>query len=217
MIVAHLRNLARLTSLLFAAALVAGCTDETGGEPTGVPSAPSSAVSPSSSAVVGAAPKVATALDPGPFLRRPCDLISKSALKEYGFTKPGEADVDSRAAKELHGPTCHWLGDDMSLGVAIHTPNQRNGNGGLGPIYSGKENGLYSYLEPMEIPGHSDYPAVSAESRDERPEGHCPLFVGIQDDLVFVIQSNYDAKPEESCPAALKAAAAVLDTLKGAS
>lgn len=134
-----------------------------------------------------------------------------------GYSEPGEADTDSRPAKELHGPTCHWYADDSDIGVAIHTPNQRNGNGGLGPVYAGKDSGLFSYVDPANIPGHQDYPAVFASADDQRGEGKCPVYVGIRDDLVFLIQSNYDAKPTEACPAALKAAAAVLDTLKGAS
>lgn len=201
--------------------LLVACSDREGGDPSAPSSAPpsvasSQSVAPSASAGSGA-PKVAAPMDPAPFLSRPCDLLSKSKLAAMGYTKPGKPDVDSDVAKDLTGPSCSWFGDGADFSLSIHTVNQRNGNGGLGPIYSGKSNGLYGYLDPVSVPGHSDYPAVSADANDERTEGDCPVFVGIRDDLVFVVHVNYDKEPQKGCTAAAELAAGVIDTLKGAS
>lgn len=212
------REVAAAMSLLGAVGTLAGCTDREGGQagPVTSSSPVSSQVAPSTASATGVAP-IAKPLDPTPFLRRPCDLVAKSALAEMGFTEPGEPDTDSKLAKDIAGPSCGWRDRGNGISIVMHTVNQKNGNGGLVPVYDSLEVGLLAFVDPVEVPGHPDYPAVEAGENDERSKGDCPVYVGIRDDLVFVVQSNYFTTPATGCSDAKKMAAAVLDTLKGES
>ncbi|MGH3951477.1 MAG: DUF3558 domain-containing protein [Pseudonocardiaceae bacterium] len=197
---------------LVAAGLLAGCSEATPGEPQ-----PGSVTEtrPDGGGNTDV-PKVASPLDVEPFLAKPCDLVSESILGEMGFTKPGEADIDSKEAKKLIGPSCSWFAPDggPNMHVAIHTPKRDNGNGGLASVYENKELGIFEFLTPTEVPGHPDYPAVFAGSKDYRAEGECTMFVGISDDLEFATGVKDRNNPAAACPAAQKVAAAVIETLK---
>lgn len=165
-------------------------------------------------------PKVANPLNVAPYVDRPCDLVDKATLAEIGEMDPPEPDVDSDMAKRLTGPTCQWdaTNGELDVRVSIQTvhsqyaaPNLK----GIAGIYGGKESGLVDYLEPVEIPGHPDYPAVFAGQNTDKEFGGCPLYVGVADDMVFVARvSDRSESPKDACPATLKVAASVLQTLK---
>jgi hypothetical protein len=208
----------RVPVTLFATALIslvaAACDDGTvGGEPT---SPPQNGSPPSSPGV----PTVADPLDAGPFLSDPCKLVDEATVASIGEFDPGEADVDSPEAKNLTGPSCGWDGKDnfgLDLSVTIGTVHQRQAEPkyrGIAGIYGGKEAGLVDEFEPAEVAGHPGYPAAYAWLDGDRERGRCPLYVGIADDLTFTATVQNEDQPDAACPAAQKAAAAVLVSLK---
>lgn len=193
----------------------AACDDGTvGGEPTSPPQ--NGSAPPNTPAV----PKVADPLDAGPFLSDPCKLVDDATIASIGEFDPGEADVDSPEAKNLIGPSCGWDGKDnfgLDLSVEIGTVHQRQAEPkyrGIAGIYGGKEAGLVDEFEPVEIAGHPGYPAAYAWLDGDRERGRCPLYVGIADDLTFTATVQNEDQPDQACPAAQKAAAAVLVSLK---
>ncbi|MFC6871039.1 DUF3558 domain-containing protein [Haloechinothrix salitolerans] len=193
-------------------ALVAGsCSEATEGAPSGAGAIPSPS-SESSESV----PKVDDPLDVEPFLDRPCELVDPAALSKVGNFKPGSADVDSKAAKKLTGPSCSWhaKGSGPDAGLAIGTVHRDNGTGGIKGVYAGKEQGFIERLEPVEIPGHPGYPAAYAGGEDEFSRGRCPLAVGITNDLSIMVSITDRAHPERACSAVLKVAASALEALK---
>jgi hypothetical protein len=210
-----------VATALLAATALAGCTDDNGdpfnpGQNGQLPG------STTSSAGQPNVPTVANPLNADPFLDRPCDLVDNKTVAEIGDMKPPEPDVDSERAKRLTGPICDWYAKDPSAGrgisLAIHTVHRdKAGEGlkGIGGIYEGKKNGLFDYLEPVEIPGHPGYPAVFAGSQSDKEAGECPLFFGVADDLAIVVRvSDQRDSPQDTCPPTLQVAASVLQTLK---
>lgn len=215
----HVSKLLRIPMTLLVIVLIsvvsAACEDGTvGGEPTSP--ARNGSTPPSTPAI----PTVADPLDPGPFLSDPCKLLDDATIASIGQFDPGEADVDSPEAKNLTGPQCGWDGKDdfgLDLSVTIDTVHQREAERkyrGIAGIYGGKEAGLVDEFEPVEITGHPGYPAAYAWLKGDRERGRCPLYVGIADDLTFIATVQNESQPDQACPAAQRAAAAVLASLK---
>lgn len=209
--------IAALAGLLIAAPVVVGCTDEPG---DGDPTRPPQGGSPSSSGVPGNVPKVSNPLDPGPFLSDPCKLVDDSIISQIDDFQPGEADVDSDAAKNLIGPSCSWNNDEYSqlISVVIDTVHQKQadvGFKGLDGIYASHKDGRY--LDSVVVQGYPGNPAAFAGEIAKRDKGDCALIVGIADDLVFKVSVLNENNPANACPVAPKVAGAVLDSLtKGA-
>lgn len=165
-------------------------------------------------------PKVANPLNIEPFLTRPCDLVDDKTVAEIGEMQSPEQDVDSERAKRLVGPNCTWIAKERGpdIGLEIHTVHREQGGLGIGGVYAGYEGGVLDYLKPVEIPGHPGYPAVFAGQDSDKELGVCPLSVGIADDLVIAMRvTNPDDPSQDTCPATLKVAASVLQTLKAGS
>lgn len=195
--------------------LFAGCSDKDRGspQPPGLSQPPSESQPPVDN--LG----VKSPLNVRPFLDRPCDLVDKQTVAEFGKMK-AEPDVNSDRAKNLTGPLCDWSSDDLdgpSLSLAIQIPTNEaapEGSKGIRGFYRGHESGLTNYLEPVQIPGQPGYPAVFAGSDVQKESGHCSLFVGVTDTLTTVIGVTIDNNYSEACAGSLKIAASVLDTLK---
>lgn len=209
-----------LLALGLAALSITSCSGRTGGAPIATSSssgAASTSAMPSATSAGSGVPTVGAPLDPAPYLGQPCKLIPDSVLKSMGYVKPGKPDTDSKTATKVLGPSCAWHEADSSFTITIDTVAQRIGRGGLAAVYKANESGWFEYFAPVQIPGHAAYPAVEAEEEDERAEGKCSLYVGIRDDLTFIVHNYHDAEPEGSCTAAQKLAAEVIGTLKGGS
>lgn len=201
------------------ASLAAGCSDEADGDGFDFPGdgGQSTSAKPSDELEI---PKVASPLRADPYLTKPCDLVDEKVLAEIGEMEPPESDVDSERAKRLTGPRCQWDGKDgnLDVSVAIQTPTNKASQAkfkGIAGIYYGHKNGLTDYLEPVDVPGHPGYPAVFAGSNEDKEFGSCPLFVGISDELTIATRvTDNSESPQNRCPATLKVAASVLQTLK---
>ncbi len=168
-------------------------------------------------------PQVVHPLDATPFLKHPCQLVDDKFLARFGDFEKGEPDVESSHAQKLIGPTCVWYGKedfDRAVSVIIDTPHQKYAQPelrGLGGLYASKKSGSMDYLQPVQIPGHSDYPAVIAGKQDDMVENRaCVVYVGISDDLTINTSLDNADSVKEACEVAQNVAAAVLDTLKQA-
>lgn len=141
-------------------------------------------------------------------------------LSDIADFESGEPDVDSEHAKKMIGPSCDWGTEDfmseISLVInAVHSEHADKKYKGIAGIYGGKEAGLVDFLDPTEVPGHLGYPAVYAGQDGDREKGKCALHVGIANDLTFTVIVQSENDPTQSCPAAQKVAASVLERLKG--
>lgn len=194
--------------------VLVGCSSEPSGEPEGEANPNSS--SPSGSANLGEIPDLAISnpLDVDPFIDRPCDLVPKGIVDSFGGGKAREAEGD---LSDHLGPSCAWElnGDGRVFHVSLGTEARRMGGQGLTEIYKNVNAGIGGYVEPTEIPGHPEYPAAFGTlDKDKRSEGYCPVNIGTSDDMVVTVAFENLAKPFQACPAALRVAASVLDTLK---
>lgn len=205
--------LVRFGLAAIALVLVAACSSETGGSPTST----TTGTGPSDQgAMASGVPTVENPLDVGSYVDRPCELVDKKVVSSIGSFEPPESDTDSKAAKKLTGPSCGWfpMGSGPTMSIVIDTVHRDTGTGGMRGVYDGKEVGLIEYTQRKKIPGYPGYPAVVAGTSNEVSSGQCPLHVGVSDDLLVIITVTNDDKPNQACPAALKVAASVLDTLK---
>lgn len=215
------RHIVSLAVTILGAAVLAGCSDNGNGgvfNPPGQTGQPPGSTSPS--AGQPEVPKVTNPLNVESFLTRPCDLVDDKTVAEIGDMKPPEQDVDSERAKRLVGPNCAWFPNERGphMGLQIHTVHRDVGKGGIASVYAGHQGGLTDYLRPVEIPGHPGYPAVFAGQASDKEMGICPLFLGVADDLVIAMDvTNPDNPSQDMCPATLKVAASVLQTLKAGS
>ncbi|GAA3993795.1 DUF3558 domain-containing protein [Allokutzneria multivorans] len=179
------------------ALVVAGCSNT-----VGEPSSPDTSASSASQS--GAAPRVPAALDVSSIQSNACAAISDSKRSSlgYGAGKP-------RAG--AYGPSCTFQIADEPLNQMDLTVFTANKNG-LSDIYDTKGNN--DYFEPTTIEG---YPAVYAASLDHRSKGKCGLFVAVTDQLTVNLLSQFDrgAGAQAPCPVVAKAAASVIQTLKG--
>ncbi|MPY78584.1 MAG: DUF3558 domain-containing protein [Actinophytocola sp.] len=193
---------------------LAGCSSETAGEPAGQVSSNSS---PSSgSANGGDIPDltVSNPLNVDPFIDRPCDLVPKRVADSFGGGTGQEAKGE--LADHL-GPSCNWdlKGNGRAFHVSLGSETRRMGGRGLVEIYENVKAGIGGYVEPTEIPGHPQYPAAFGTlDDDKRSEGYCPVNIGTSNDMVVTVAFENLVKPSQACPAALRVAASVLDTLK---
>lgn len=208
-------------TMVLTAVALAGCSDDGGQDPFNPPGQTDE--TPGSTIPNGGptnVPKVTNPLNVEPFLTRPCDLVDDKTVAEVGDMDPPEQDVDSERAKRLIGPNCTWIAKERGpdIGLEIHTVHRdkaEEGLKGIGGVYAGYEGGVLDYLTPVEIPGHPGYPAVFAGKNSDKELGVCPLSLGVADDLAIAMRvTNPDDPSQDTCPATLKVAASVLQTLK---
>lgn len=201
--------------------VLAGCSDGDNGGPFNPPGQTGQPPG-STTASTGdpSVPTVANPLNADPFVDRPCDLVDEQTVTEIGEMKPPEEDTTSESAKRLVGPNCTWFPKERGpdIGLQIHTVHREHGKGGIDAVYAGHRGGLTDYLEPVEIPGHPGYPAVFAGQASDKEPGHCPMYLGVANDLVIALSvTDLDGTMQDTCPATLKVAASVLQTLKAGS
>ncbi|WP_246271712.1 DUF3558 domain-containing protein [Amycolatopsis acididurans] len=189
-----------------ATAAIGGCTQTTPGTATSAPSDTNSA----SASGAAAAPKVSHPLpNIADYVSKTCDLVPAALISRLGFSDP-----TSTGAGDALGPGCSWVNTtnahSKGLGVSVQTDGNK-GNGGMAKII--KLNGsLYAFVEPTSISG---YPAAYADSRDDRPQGKCGLFVGVTDDVTFAVDVQGYSGAQDSCDTVNQVAASVITTLRG--
>lgn len=189
-------------------AVSAACSKQTPGSPSTDPSTTAGATSGSS------APKVPKSLDPSAYLADPCTILPQQTLNQLGYTDPGTPNTAS-GTSVTGGPSCDWIMPDSSKNIHIGIQRSQSGqdNGGVAKILS-LNGSLFSFAEPTEVSG---YPAVYADTQDDRPRGTCSLWVGIEDDLTFDAVTDRYSGEQDSCDTAKQIAAAVITKLQGGS
>lgn len=207
-------------AVIAAALALAGCSDESG-TPTAGDSEPTSSIGSQAPENPVDFPKVQTPLDPAPYLRDPCRLLSQTFMASIGDYGKGEPDIDSPIAKGLGGPRCSWFSKDVggpSVSVMIGTVRREvaaEGFKGLEALYRGKAMGQFDHLQPLVIPNHPGNPAVIAGVAEDINSGTCPVTVGLSDDVTLTSMVINQDDPQEACRVAQKVASAALDTLSG--
>jgi hypothetical protein len=149
------------------------------------------------------APPVAHPLDANKFVATPCAALTTDDLANLGFTRPS---LDPFATPEGRG--CGWRGEDTAaVGVSWITANKH----GLSDVYASRGN--YSYWQATTVAG---YPAVyGSPLHDYRSSGECVLNVGVNDHLEFYVDYTDPVNTARACPAAARAAAAVISNVRG--
>lgn len=164
-------------------------------------------------------PRVEAPIDPTPFVANPCQLVPESKLAALGRVNPPEPDVDSNAAKKLLGPGCTWLAADTgepTIGIRIHTlqvEHAEEGFEGLEGIYQAKQSGKIDHLQPLQLAGHPDYPAVVYGQAAEINAGTCAVSVGIADDLTYSVQTIQEEDPKNACTISQRVAEIALESM----
>ncbi|MFF5985808.1 DUF3558 domain-containing protein [Prauserella flavalba] len=167
--------------------------------PAPSPSAPSSSAQ--------AAPPVSEPLDATALVSDPCAALSPADLSELGFA---EGRQEAAAGAE-NATACVWeyaaeSGNRVDLSVVTENEN------GLSAIY--EQRSRNDYFEETEIAG---YPAVHTATIDNRTDGGCGLWVGVDEKTTIFVLTNFDYGPEVSdpCPVADRVAEATIATLRG--
>jgi hypothetical protein len=198
--------------LLVAVSMVAGCTDSTGGNPSGTgetptgPASTSSASSVSGTAPSNDAPKVTNPLNVDKFTQQPCGMLTSEQIKEL----LGEP-LSGKAEQGEAGPSCQWLNSDTGAQVigAILTSAQ----GGLNAVYKLRD--TYKFF--TEYPSLAGYPGVAVGTIDGRADGRCNVFVGVSDKLAFsvgLVLSRAKRGQKDPCEVAKIAAEMAVQTMK---
>jgi len=216
----RLREILSVLVVVAAAAVLGGCGGSGGtvSNARPVPDVSSSARSGEDLEV----PRVDKPLDVSRFVDDPCRLVDQQALDAVGDFGPGKPDVDSEHAKKSIGPRCSWYANGpgmVSFSVVIDLPHQKYATAdlkGLGGVYGAKKSGLIDYLEPIQLPGHADYPAVIAGDKSSIDQGRCSVHIGVADDLTVAVNFTNLKDPSRACPAAQQIGASVLGVLKSA-
>jgi Protein of unknown function (DUF3558) len=149
------------------------------------------------------APTVSRPVDAGPFLAKPCDLLSGDQLAKLGIRPRGEPS----AGTWRPGTICTWI-DDSTNNVlnAQWMVSYRNG---LSDLY--RERDRQAYFEETAVGG---FPAVFTGVKDQRAIGECDLEIGTSERDVLRVGFALPLRPEgKPCDFAKQAATAMLDTL----
>ncbi|WP_156758420.1 DUF3558 domain-containing protein [Actinokineospora pegani] len=182
-----------------ACAVLAGCTE------TGTPVATETSVSTSSTSAhpdASGAPPIENPIEAGRYLADPCQLFTEQELASFGLGKQFPVTTSN-------GPNCAWRdAENRALyGVVF---NEGNVNG-LSDIYRGNKEGKLAYFEPTTVNG---YPAAVADGgTDDRPDGWCNVFVGMNPGMAFNV-SVAGGDPATACSNVQKIASSVVDKLK---
>ncbi|WP_084470465.1 DUF3558 domain-containing protein [Amycolatopsis benzoatilytica] len=186
--------------------LIGGCSGATPGTASPAPSAngqSQQSLPPATSAVQ--VPPVPSQLKVDKFLADPCSMLTAQQLSTLKLSKP-ERDSNST------GISCAWqFGDgytNLSASFLTSVPN------GLTNAYSQKAAGYYAsgYFEPTSING---FPAVLADSRDRRDQGHISMLLGLSDktEMLILIQASPGTNVKAG---ATNFAKAIVSTIQGA-
>ncbi|WP_336160416.1 DUF3558 domain-containing protein [Amycolatopsis sp. VC5-11] len=149
-------------------------------------------------------PQVPHPLNVRKYEQDPCALLPQAA-EVFGA-------VRNRKITGNVAPVCSWNDrENSSLAVGL-VPGQ----GGLATVYGNRSS--TGYFEPA--PSIDGYPAVYTNVLDNRSDGGCQVAVGVRSDETFtssVILFPRSPSYADPCAVALKAATAVVATLRAGS
>lgn len=205
--------------VIVVALLVGSCTGTEDGQPlpanstgstvqSSPPTGPSAANTPANAGLpANGAPKVASPLNPGPFPQDPCRLVREEQAKQLGVPWPGTQRQGPT------GPACEW--SNLDTGSRIGLQFEMASNRGLSRVYELRS--TYSYF--IEIPSIEGVPAVAFGRSGDQEVGACSLWVGITDQLVFLLSGRLSGRNrqqgKDACQAVQTAAGMMLKTMKG--
>jgi hypothetical protein len=144
-------------------------------------------------------------LDTSKFEQDPCAVLTQAQASQVANLASSRKD-DGNVA-----PICTWT-DANHNSVAIgFVP----GNGGLATVYKNQDNKSGYFKVAPDVGG---YPAALFGAADLRSSGGCQMGVGVRNDEVFTV--NVSLRPSspsysDPCAVTVKAAEAVVSTLKG--
>jgi hypothetical protein len=144
-------------------------------------------------------------LDIGKFKSSPCDLIKADQLATLGTFKAPETD-----AKPL-GPGCVWRPQNVTQGTQYTLTLVTNGSTIESMTKTAKDDPVF---KEIKVEGR---PAISSDGTNGR--GDCGTAVGTsgKDAILVQLNTENEASPDfqDSCAATEKAAAFVIQNLKG--
>ena len=151
------------------------------------------------------APRVQRPLNAAKFQADPCRSLTSSQLGNFGIKGAGERTDRANVV------VCTWTSTGAATGTVgvSYTPAITTG---LSNTYQLNESGAYKegYFSPSDV---NEYPAVYADTADDRSKGGCHLVVGISDQASFGV--SIEGQPgTDGCKAAANVAKAVLQTIQ---
>ncbi|GAA3026230.1 DUF3558 domain-containing protein [Actinokineospora globicatena] len=184
-----------LICLVALAALVSACAE------SGTPVPGTSTAAPTPTTGKYGAPGVQDPVEPGGFLKDPCEVLTRSQAGELGWEAEGTPhDLSS------NDPYCSWS-DKKNL-ESFDFGWLASNKGGLDDTYRVFKDDA-GYFDPIEVDG---YPGVFHSATDNRPRGHCNLVVGIRDELTFRVGGTGDGP--EICDKLREMASMAITTMK---
>jgi hypothetical protein len=151
------------------------------------------------------APQVSNPLDVSKFEQDPCKVLSLAQASQVANLATS-SKADGNVA-----PICSWADSNHNTVAFGFVP----GNGGLSTVYKNQDNKSGYFKVAPDVAG---YPAAFFGSNDDRNRGGCQVAVGVSNDEVITISTDFrNSSPyySDPCPVVLKAAEAAMATLKG--
>lgn len=198
------RYIPSLTTVLLAAALLAGCSTVTAGN--AVPEDRSSATAQPPPSSSSGAPRVENPLDISRYRESPCSALTEAQI-EQNLGSDAIQTADTSVV-----PSCLWTtASDPTADISVVF-----GQSGISRIYAGQGT-LFELFKPMgAIEG---YPAAAYDTSDNRmTSGECTVEVGTSDTSaidvgVTLFQESVGTK--DPCDAAYQIAKLVIDNIRG--
>ncbi|WP_083886733.1 DUF3558 domain-containing protein [Actinoalloteichus spitiensis] len=131
----------------------------------------------------------------------PCDLMSDAAASSVGYD-PGSKELrPNHSLDEAPLDMCRWASNDIGS-VTLYTSSVPDG---LSTIYANYSH--YPVFEPRTV---GEYPAVHTNDTDD--PARCPLFVGVADDQVLLVDT-VTGPADDACQNATEVALAIINEL----
>lgn len=187
--------------------VLAGCGTQTTGHASPQPSSAQSSSSDGPEVPNSGAPKVKNPLNTDAFRKRPCSVLTKPQLQDLDLHAKGEPDPHGGL-----GPACDWHDNDGVTG-GTYTVGFTNDSSGLSGPYSNRKKNFFEKIKPV-----AGYPAVISMPDDDRAEGACDVYVGLNDRQAITVGATMDPDApnyDNPCGVAAKLAENVVETVKG--
>ncbi|HWE89279.1 MAG TPA: DUF3558 domain-containing protein [Pseudonocardiaceae bacterium] len=168
---------------------------------------PAGSTASTSAAPVSGVPKVAHPLDASKFEAAPCSSVTASQLDALAVPS-----ASRDAQQDVTGTGCVWSAGTGTAANGMYLTWDTSHTNGLGWVY--QAGSTWTYWVPLTVNG---YPAVQGGTVDNRQTGSCTIYVGVSDQLVFILTYKGSLLPQESkpCQLATQAATDVVQNLGG--
>ena len=201
------RTLATVLAILGSTVILTACsatatgtplpTTTTGNDPTTTtnPDGPTTTINP--------ALRVTNPLNASTMIAKPCTALATNQVDGFGIT-----NTISGPNGDANGVACDWNGD---TGPILSVNWETIDKDGISDFYTLKS--IMAYFIPTSVDG---YPAVYADSGDDRSTGDCTIQVGVNDHLFFSAEYNlYGGNATPACNGDKQIASFVIQNLQG--